>query len=212
MFVTDGDLPRSLKLCDVFSDRGERETYYGGVFMENSSSSTNTDHPGKFIKADNPMYPCNILDKQYLSECYRYQSSYFAIYSKSDWAKVANLCSQVPNDYQLECFQTIGTNQVGYTQDFSQMKKNCGLIKEDNLRNICIQGIVVSLAGRYVNKSEKLIEFCQLVDAENKKSCFEQLGTAISAWYKYSVEAEKICDRINDENYASWCHASTPSI
>lgn len=212
MFVTDMELPKSLELCDLLFNQEERETCYSGVFMENSSSSTNNDHPGKFIKVDDPMYPCNILDKQYLSQCYRYQSSYFGFYTKWDWSKVASLCSKVPKDYRSECFQTIGTNQVGYTQDFNQMKRNCSLIKDETFRNFCIRGIVVALGGRYVNQPDRLNGFCQLVDAESKKTCYQQIGVSISSWYKNSEDVVRICNQIKTKDYASWCRDSLSRI
>lgn len=206
MYVTNMGLLTSLKVCDLFSDQAEREACYGGVFMENSSSSTNSDHPGKFIKADNPMYPCDILDKQYLSLCYRYQSSYFASYSKWDWTKVGSLCAQVPQAYQNGCFETIGTNQVGFVQDVSLMKKNCSLAAgEEKFKSSCIQGIVIALAGRYVNQENRLLEFCESVDEANKKSCYQQIGLSISSWYQQPEDFKKVCNKIKSEVYASLC-------
>lgn len=208
MFITVGDLIQSLKICDLFPSFMERDSCYTGVFMENSSSSTNTDHPGKFIRADDILYPCDILDEKYLPECYRYQSSYFASYAGYNWAKVVDLCGQVPRNYQQECFQTIGTNQVGYTQDFSVIKKNCELIKDENFRNSCIQGVIISLGGRYVSQPQRMIEYCQIVNPENRKSCYQQIGATISGWYKKPQDAKKMCDQIKDENYSFWCQSN----
>ena len=47
MFVTEGDVPVSLKLCDALSGEAALHSCYSGVFMENSSSSTSQDHPSK---------------------------------------------------------------------------------------------------------------------------------------------------------------------
>ena len=49
MYITDSDLNQALALCNALSNQKDQEACYSGVFMENSSSSTNIDHPSKFI-------------------------------------------------------------------------------------------------------------------------------------------------------------------
>lgn len=73
MFITDSDLMRSLRLCDALPEQGQREACYSGAFMENSSSSTNVDHPSKYLDPRDPMYPCTVLEEKYLNLCYQYQ-------------------------------------------------------------------------------------------------------------------------------------------
>ncbi|MBI4033221.1 MAG: cupredoxin domain-containing protein, partial [Candidatus Blackburnbacteria bacterium] len=150
MFVTDMEVPDSLSLCDIFDREDARERCYGGVFMENSSSSTNNDHPGRYVKGDDPLFPCNSLPEKYSKLCYRYQSSHFALITNHNWQKTAQLCLKVPQDYQDECFRTIGTNQVGFTQNVDLMKGNCLLMPTTHFKNVCIQGVVSSFAYRFV--------------------------------------------------------------
>lgn len=208
MFVTDSEVPLALRLCDALSLQSDREGCYSGIFHENSSSSTNSDHPTRFIKADDPMYPCNILEEKYLSLCYRYQSSYFAILTNHDWQKTVDLCMQVPNQYQRECFQTIGTNQVGFTQDMLQMRDDCMLSPTKEYRDVCIAGVVVSLAGRYTNNPNRIISFCNLLYEENKKACFAQMGASVSSWSNNPQDRTRVCNLIPNSMYSSWCGGS----
>jgi len=207
MFIIDGDLPYSLKLCDSLKLVSEREACYSGVFMESSSSSTNIFHPSRFVKEDDPMYPCNVLDDKYLNICYAYQSSYFSIITNSDWRKTIELCNAVPNDYRRLCFRMIGSNQVGYTRNLDVMKKNCDLISEPELKDVCVQGIVGSLGGRYSDPS-LIIQFCSIVDSENKKSCYRQMGYEIS-WIDNNVSD---CLKIPEEQYVFLCQNATLSF
>ncbi len=88
MFATSGDLPQALKLCDALKG-ADAQWCYSGVFMENSTSTTNPDHPSRYLKKDDPLYPCDILDEQYLHTCYILQSMYFAQLANGDWVKIS---------------------------------------------------------------------------------------------------------------------------
>jgi len=204
MYVTDTELLLSLALCDQIKAQDGKERCYSGAFMENSSSSTNRDHPGKYVKADDPMYPCNSLEEKYLKLCWRYQSSYFSIISNTDWKKVVSLCKQVPDKYQEECFRTIGTNQVGFTADIKKMKDDCKLVPEE-FQNVCISGVVSSFSYRFVGDSSKMINFCSIVDSSEKEACFKQIGLGVLDWSGNIELAKKECTKIPDPKGASLC-------
>jgi len=205
MYITDADLPKALKLCDLLEDEQKQQTCYGGAFMENSSSSTNLDHPSKFIKADDPLYPCDILDKKYLGVCYRYQSSHFAIISQSNWGQVAKMCMQVPQDFRPACFLTIGSNLVGFTQVTKTIIDNCSLIEEENYQSYCYQGAVDALAIRYRDDASRGFDFCSQVPSQYQKSCFNQYGISISPWSNDPNNLSKLCDKLENPQYALWC-------
>lgn len=205
MFVTDMELKDSLKMCDLISPQEYKERCYTGVFMENSSSSTSFDHASKYIKADDPFYPCNALDEKYQSLCWQYQSSYFSIISNQDWVKVAQMCLQIPAKYQDRCFRTIGTNQVGFTSSLNTMKEDCDLMPTDNFKNICVGGVVSSLSYRFVGEMQKMIDFCLLVDPQNRETCFKQVGNGILDWDKNKDVAQRECRKIPDPQGVFWC-------
>lgn len=205
MFITDVELIQSLTLCDTIPEQEYKERCYSGVFMENSSSSTSFDHESKFIKKDDPFYPCNFLDEKYQKLCWQYQSSYFSIINDQDWVKVADLCLQIPKQYQIMCFRTIGTNQVGFTSSLDIMKKDCDLMPTGEFRNICVTGVVSSLTYRFVEDAQKMIDFCNLVNSENKESCFKQMGTGLLDWDKDKNKAKEHCSKIEDPKGANWC-------
>jgi len=205
MFVTDMELKQSLKLCDTISDQQNKERCYTGVFMENSSSSTSSDHASIYIKKDDPFYPCNSIDEKYQPLCWQYQSSYFSIISNQDWQKVAKFCLKIPTKYQDRCFRTIGTNQVGFTSFLETMKKDCDLMPSENFKNICVAGVVSSLSYRFVGDMQKMIDFCELSDSQNKESCFKQIGNGVLDWDKNKDVARKECQKIPDPQGQSWC-------
>lgn len=210
MFITDGDLPRSLKLCDALAE-SEREPCYGGVFMENSSSSTNVDHPAKFVKKDDPLYPCDTLESRYLHMCYTYQSSYFLnISGHLDWPQNIKLCHLVPSEYRRFCFTTVGTNIVGSSivdgrVDLGQTSKICNLIKESEFKSECVSGVVISLAGRYGGSTAPIVDYCSSVEPAYKKSCYNQMGISLSSFVANSNDLSKVCNSIKEVEYMQYC-------
>lgn len=205
MFITDGDLFKALKMCDFLRDEEDRQSCYSGAFMENSSSSTNLDHPSRFIKDDDPLYPCNALEEKYLSICYRYQSSYFAIKVGSNWVETAKLCMRVPDPYKNMCFLTIGSNQVGFTQDLDLISQNCSLMPEDRFKIDCIKGAVDGLAIRYRNDPLRGFNLCQKSQDITTKDCFIQYGSSILSWSSDVAQRDKLCDSLKNLKHSSWC-------
>ncbi len=204
MFVTDSDIYRSLALCDKLPTLAMRENCYSGVFMENSSSSTNLDHPSAYIKADDPYFPCNGLQERYLKICYRYQSSHFSLITKHDWKKVADLCMGVPAQYQNECFRTVGTNQVGFTHDMNTWLANCASMPA-TYQATCVTGVVSSLAYRFVGDVKKTEDFCAQTAPALQEPCFNQLGTAVREWSESASQRQDWCASLSSAGFRRWC-------
>jgi len=198
MFITDGDLPYSLLLCDSLEDRSQRETCYGGVFMESSSSSTS--HPSKFIKEDDPMYPCNILDEHFLKTCYTYQSSHFARINNFNWTKVGILCSKVPKQYQQGCFEVIGSNQIGSYINPKKFLETCNIFGNKDYRQSCYYGILSGLAGRYKEEPQRIIDFCNLVSEDEKPFCFNTMGRMMRQWSNNPNNFQSVCNSLEEHS------------
>lgn len=172
--------------------------------MESFSSSTN-DLKSGYTKADDPLYPCDILDKKYLSSCYTYQSSYFAILAYWDWRKVSQLCLKVPDEYQHFCFRVIGANQTEYTQDISVIKKECEQLPSSSATAACIAGVVDSFAGRFINDISRIKAFCTIVEDKFKPTCYKQMGTSISSWSNRHDNVVRICSSLPAKDEQNWC-------
>ena len=213
MFVSDDNLPKSLRWCDKLPTNQKQGTCHGGVFMENSSSSTNTGsgHISKYIKNDDPLYPCDILEEKYLSICYQYQSSYFAQLVKHDWKKTGDLCLKVPKAYQLGCFRIIGSNQVGFTQDPKIMNQTCNSMPNSNAQDSCVLGVVSGLMGRYINKPNMAEQFCALVTNKHKQNCWTSIGSSLSSWSGDKSKVAHFCE-INNEKHAAWCFEGLENV
>jgi hypothetical protein len=75
MSVQENDLFKALQTCDLLGDEWERNRCYGGVFMENVISQSNPSNRSKYLKADQPLYPCTDMQSRYKDECSQRQTS-----------------------------------------------------------------------------------------------------------------------------------------
>ena len=85
------------------------------------------------------------------------------------------------------------------------MKDDCDLMPRPNFQDICVGGVISSLSYRFVGEMGKMIEFCSLVNSQNKESCFKQIGTSLLDWSTDKNLARKNCEKIPDPQGISWC-------
>jgi hypothetical protein len=148
--------------------------------MENTTSSTNPDHPGKFLKEEDPLYPCSILADKYLGSCYTLQGHYFVEKSQYDFDKATALCLSVPANYQSTCFNAIGQTIVGYTTDAQKLATLCDkLPTEDRFKESCNYSIIRSSFERYDKPFDQTLEICNLRAADKQSACKKSI---ISSW------------------------------
>lgn len=205
MLLTENDVPRALKLCDFLRVVMENELCYSGVFMENSNSSTNKDHPSKYVKANDPFYPCAILEEKYRKMCYELQSFKLIEFIKNDWQKTFTMCSKIDRKYQAVCYKSLGSTQVGFTQDDEVRRKNCDFAPPGYYRDVCVRGVVGALATRYGGDVAKIISFCNIADAINKKACYSQMGMSLMEWHRETGKVADLCSQIPDQSYQKFC-------
>lgn len=194
MFTTDAELVTSLSYCDKLKVEF-RERCYGGAFMENSTSSTNRDHPSRYLKADDKFFPCTILENQYLNQCYFYQANYLIMTSNHNFQKVFSDCYTLSQNQYNYCIMGIGAILASVSNETSieNAASVCGQAK-DSARTICIEGAVPSLLQRYGGEVEKIIMFCNLSPDDLKDACFRKLGISSKIWHT-DEQVESICQK-----------------
>jgi len=108
MMVYDHDLPRALTGCDLLSEGWDRESCYGGAFMENVVNATQPHHAAhalhshaaahthgaapafKALDPNDLQYPCSIVGQRYLVACYNMQTSVMLYFTHGDMAAAAH--------------------------------------------------------------------------------------------------------------------------
>lgn len=68
LYSVDYDLLNSLERCKTINPESAKEFCYDGVFMANTFPGWGKDN--KYIKSDQPIFPCDILDSEFKTYCY----------------------------------------------------------------------------------------------------------------------------------------------
>ncbi len=109
MSILENELFESLEACDKLASGWERDNCYAGVFMENVMTEDDPNHHPKYLKVDQPFYPCTDVEARYQNPCYLMQPSYVLRTKGNDFAKVFDLCATVAEeDSRPTCYEGLG--------------------------------------------------------------------------------------------------------
>lgn len=173
MGIQDNELFESLKTCDAITDEWERESCYGGVFMENIMAANNPSHPTKYLDADRPLYPCTDVETEYKEQCYIMQTSFALQTQDGDFGKVFGLCGEAEEDYRETCYQSLGRDASGNSaSDLATTRDTCMMGEDYEARSNCAIGAVKDFIS-YYDGDEQAKELCESFEADLRKVCLE---------------------------------------
>jgi hypothetical protein len=174
MAVNNGELFDALGTCDSLTDLWERESCFGGVFMENIMSEVNPDHAHykKYLKNDDLIYPCDAVDRPYKQQCFLMQTSHALQATGYDFDQVFKLCDTVENSFRPTCYQSLGRDASGNTiSDVDRTRDICMKGRDFEARNNCIVGAVKDFISYYHSK-EQGEKLCATLETALRESCF----------------------------------------
>jgi hypothetical protein len=170
MAFNDNELFKSLAKCDEYTDSWEKDSCYGGVFMENIISKQNPDHKTSYIKDDDPLYPCTAVAQKYKVSCYMNQTSHALTVYNRDFAKVFKLCSTIEADLVPICYQSLGRDASGNNNsDIYLTKATCATAASVSAETNCVMGAVKDIVYHY---HDDIIakQYCALYDNQAMNS------------------------------------------
>lgn len=165
-----GDVFAALRACDALRDSWERGHCWNGVFMENVPDGDNP-HPSRYLRADEPLYPCTAVEQRYRGQCYQKQTSYALQLVDGDFAAVFALCSAVTDPARPDCFQGIGRNAVEENvRRATDPATICALGADVEARSDCTYGVARYLA-LYHHDRTVAESFCTAQPSELASAC-----------------------------------------
>jgi hypothetical protein len=181
MGLYENELLESLKTCDTLKDGWERDACYGGVFIENVTTVSNPSNPSKYLKADQPLYPCTDVETRYKNQCYDKQAAYALYTQNDDYAKVFDLCATVEEEPHPACYQGLGASAAAHnikyvTGDAARAKATrelCMVGQDNEARSNCVMGAVRNLI-HYYNSDEQAKALCESLDADLRTVCLRR--------------------------------------
>jgi hypothetical protein len=186
MFVKDGDLFASLKSCDAITDSWERTSCYGGVFMQNVMNEQTPDQDAnkgsKYLRADQPMYPCTAVDMQYKDQCYLMQTSYALQVENYNFSKVFKLCESVDQAYRDTCYTSLGRDASGNSiSDVDKTKEKCLLGTTQESRQFCVRGAAMDFVS-YFHSDIQAKKLCSSLPKELSTDCLSTVSSYYSTF------------------------------
>jgi len=172
------DLFKSLASCDRLTGEWEQSSCYGGVFMENVISNT-PEEPSKFLKQDDPLYPCNAVEDKYRAQCYLMQTSHMLDIYDGDFARVFDTCSSVEEKYRIPCYQSVGRDASGWS--YGSVDDVLGYCGEGNAEQAaqCLAGAAADFIQ--AQGADDARALCEKGDSYARKVCTDSLESQLKS-------------------------------
>jgi hypothetical protein len=220
LILHDHDLLRGLDGCDLLTDGWERESCYGGAFMENVTNATHPHHaalttqlgagsghtghdehgghagksePFQAIDANDPYYPCTIVAEHQKLACWGMQTSAILYLNGNDFAAAAMTCDGAPAEYRRTCHQSLGRDASGHAN--RQPAALNALCAKDTSEYAawCYVGAVKAVIDWAGQPSDGL-RFCDVVAGEeNRARCHEAVGEQIAVIVSSDPDRRAAC-------------------
>lgn len=209
------DVLKSLAYCDFLTSEWDRESCYGGVFMENivtfqttrQAQSAHAHHTHQqatsFMNAEDLLYPCSALDGKYLRSCYLMQTSAILTFLNYDFAQAFLQCERVVAEHQTTCYRSLGRDISGYTlRDSERVTQLCGLGRGDQVRQ-CFIGAVKDFILTDASPDPGLA-LCRKLDGVFKQDCYGTVGEMVVTLYSDRAQRDEAC-RKGEAEYIETC-------
>lgn len=173
MSVEHNDLPQALNDCDTLTGQWERQSCWSGAFMENVIAD-GINHFSKYLKADDPIYPCNFVDNKYRATCYLMQTSRMYTLTNGNFKEIFKLCrSSVAEPYKDICFQSLGRDASGKTiSNVSLTAAICLLGQGHREQSNCIAGAARDFVA-YFHGNVQALDLCNSFPENLANRCIQ---------------------------------------
>jgi len=108
----NNDIMKALPYCDALIGQWEQESCYSGAFMQNIVVD-GVNHKSVNLKADDPVYPCDVVPDRMKESCYLMVTSNILKVNGYDYAAGFKTCDAVEADYVATCYQSEGRDISG---------------------------------------------------------------------------------------------------
>ena len=182
MLNLDGDLFGSIPYCETLPDHWELSSCVGGAIMENVVSGQQgiaTD-----VRADDLIYPCNVIADDYLDECFAMQTSWMLFqlgYADENFAEAFAICDTVRADMVDNCYRSMGRDISGSSLlEVTRIVRLCSLGAPE-YQEECYVG--ASLNAVYNDHgTEMATALCEAIPVRMQDACYAARDRAASTF------------------------------
>jgi hypothetical protein len=146
MYLTDGDLDKSLELCSEILQEGEKTACQNGVFMEIFNAEI-LPNEQDLIDPHDPFAICDTRDPKDI--CYAYVPIFLSQTKDLAFYDIFHECEKAGEQYEGTCVHGVGSEAMKRNMnDPSAVFKLCGYAGSFSKAEECVQGMV----GMYMNQ------------------------------------------------------------
>jgi cytochrome c553 len=200
MIYSGNDLPWSLETCHKLPDYINGDSCTGGVFMQNFDTTMGVS---KYLKRDDPIYPCNAVGETNKSYCYLIVTARILAVDHYNWEKTAAWCRRSEPDWVATCFESYGRDASGYTTYHAARTVRICRLAGRNMAD-CMDGASWDYANNYAG-SKQSISICNAAPASYKGRCFDGLGTVVGSMHTTVEDRTNGCKALVPKKYLRQC-------
>lgn len=176
MAVAGYNLHEGLNYCQNVRTQWEKDSCYGGVFMENVMVASRGDGNSAYLDPNRPLYPCTDVDREYKQQCYLMQTSYILQHNGYDFAKAFEWCSKADSGFEATCYQSAGRDASGSTNsDVTRTVENCRKAMAVNVDTAlalhnCMLGAERDFVS-YYHSDKQALQLCEAFGGDLTSPC-----------------------------------------
>ncbi|MDO8516478.1 MAG: hypothetical protein Q7S28_04455 [bacterium] len=179
MAITQDELFESFAYCDKLTGYWEQMSCASGAYMENIIQD-GKNHKTKFLRPEEPLYPCTESPEKYKNTCYLMQTSYMLKVNGRNFAQTFAWCVEA-GTYSNTCYESLGRDASGGSiSDVAKTRDICLLGPDNDARTHCVIGAVKDFISYYHSDVEANALCNSFSDTMLKDTC---LATAAD-YYK----------------------------
>jgi hypothetical protein len=215
-----GDLPAALVTCDQLRSGWDRDSCYGGAFMENIMEATSPHHPAselaashgghhqqtfKAIDSTDLLYPCSVVAERYHRSCYEIQTAAIFKLVKGKIDKASAACDTAPEPMRPTCYASLGRDiSARARRDPDRSRKYCHQTGESN-RPWCYFGAAKALVDWEAKPTAGLALCERLGWKRGTALCYRAVGEQVATLFPKFPDRESACRAAAEEKAIAAC-------
>lgn len=202
----DYDLPAALSVCEKIITIHWRNCA-NGAFMENFDPAHGTP---TWVRADDPFYPCTVLDPKFAEDCYAYVPTPLLRETHHDFEAALARCSALSDPDAEYCVRGLG-NRLGSRAAnqglvFATARDTC-LTAANRYPTMCLLHVVSTIVTQDADVA-RARAFCRIVPLEFSDACYTRVVSVSLRMPTVSAkERGSVCSRVSDTDDQRRCRA-----
>jgi hypothetical protein len=194
MIYSLNDLPYSLHVCDQLATAWGQTSCTGGVFMQNFLPGPMQIAPTKWVRKNDLLYPCDVVNKRDKLYCYLMVTSRILPVVHYDFRKAATWCRKAEKGWVAVCFQSFGRDASGFSvQNPRRIVQLCRLA--GSMERECVYGAARDLTSNDAGPA-RATRMCALAPAATRSYCFNGIGTILGGFANSLAARRARCNAV----------------